>query len=167
MFKKLLISAIVLLSFNQDLKSQQTKVPRNPKLGIGAAAILGNNEYGLGYSLNFQSAINSVLNWTATVEKTNLQSTLKVMPQPKFENLVAKAGAKYYLSKQFYFSGETGLAFDQLRTNHRSLAWSTGIGVETNVFGKSSIELGGKYEQYRSKIPLSFFALKATFNLGF
>ena len=167
MFKKLLISAIVLLLFSQNLKSQEAKLPRNPKLGIGAAAILGSNEYGLGYSLNFQSAINSVLNWTATVEQTNLQSTSKVMPQPKFENLVAKAGAKYYLSKQFYFSGETGLAFDQLRTNNRSLAWATAMGVEINVFGKSSIELGGKYEQYRSKIPLSFFALKATFNLGF
>ena len=166
MYKNLLISVIVLLSCSKVVKSQQSGSLRNPKLGIGVEADLGDNKYGAGYSLNFQSPITRSLNWTVTLGKTNLQSTLKVMLKPKYENLTAKVGVKYFLNEHLYVSGDIGAAFNQIQRRNTRFAWSPGIGVEMHVFGKSALDIGGKYEVYQSANSLKFFALKMALNLG-
>jgi opacity protein-like surface antigen len=166
MHKKLLVSAIVLLFFNQAAKSQQIGMQRNPKLGIGTEVILGDTKYGTGYFLNFQSPIAQDLNWTVTLEKTSLQSTLKVMPRPKYKNFTTKVGAKYFLTRALYCAGDLGVAFDQIQEKNTRFAWSSGLGAEINVFGKSVLDIGGQYEAYESTNSLKFFALKIALNLG-
>jgi|GEM_PF-4765009 len=165
MNKKLLTIGFFLLTGTQIVKSQQSAL-RNPKLGIGLEALAGDSKWGTGYFLNFQSPILQNLNWTVTLGKTNLQSTLKVMPKPKYENFVAKVGAKYFLNDLLYISGDVGAAFDQIQRKTTRFAWSPGFGGEINVFEGSTIDIGGRYEVYQSGNPLRFFALRAALNLG-
>ena len=161
-----LITALLLMTGIQVAKSQQGGGLRNPKLGIGLEAAIGDTKIGTGYSLNFQSPITRNLNWTATVGKTNLSSTLKVMPKPKYENWVTKVGVKYFLTEQFYVAGDLGAAFDQIQRKTTRFAWSPGLGAELNIFGESALDVALKYEAYQSGNPLRFFALKVALNLG-
>ncbi len=88
------------------------------------------------------------------------------MPRREYKNIVTKVGAKYFLSKALYGAGELGIAFDQIQENNTRFAWSSGLGVEINVFGRSTLDICGKYEAYQSTNPLKFFALKVALNLG-
>lgn len=164
--KKLIISAILMLSCGQLAIAQQNSFVRSPKLGIGLEGALGPGKYGSGYFLQFQSPIAANLNWTASVGKTNLQSTQKVYPARKYENFVPKVGARYFLNERVYVAGEVGAAFDQIQRRTTRFAWSSGIGVELNIFGESALDIGGKYEAYESANTVRFFALRAALNLG-
>ncbi|WP_256007118.1 hypothetical protein [Pedobacter deserti] len=161
--KIFVVTSLVLVLSGTALRAQVSE--RGTRIGLGIEALSGEKSRGIGYSLQIQSPVSERINWTVTLGKTDLRSSTKVFPRPKYQYLLLKGGARYYFDQTFYLAGDIGAAFDQVKHGNTYLALSPGVGAEVTAFGANRVDLGFRYERYTTNI--NFLALRLALNFGY
>ncbi len=173
-------SLLACLSFCAVAQQQDSKI----KLSVGGEYLIavGNSaEYlgaGYGASLQGEYTILPKLNLTASAAYISLAASklYKEIYEPwygaKIPNSVyypVKAGAKYYLHKNFYAAAEAGASITTEEGRETSFAYAGGIGGSFAISAKSSIDIGVRYETWALSINSkdTFVGVRAAYRFGF
>lgn len=169
---KLLWTVVVgFLMFNTV--NAQSK-PEQSKLGLGldVAFPVGNYkdvaDYGLGFSLLYQNAVAQHLRITGNVGYLRFHGPA-IFSNIKYKEgyVPLKAGARYFITGQLFFSGEFGVAIPTANGYGSGTAfiYTPGLGTEFRITKSGSLDLGIRYESWaRSNQTRSFAGIRAGYN---
>ncbi len=180
--KQFLLSFSLLtgIAFSAIAQQQDSKI----KVSVGGEYLIaagGSAEYlgsGYGASLQGEYTILPKLNLTASAAYISLAASklYKEIYEPwfgaKIPNSIyypVKAGAKYYLHKNFYAAAEAGASITNEKNSETSFAYAGGIGGSFAISPKSSIDIGVRYETWALSVNSrdTFVGVRAAYRFGF
>ena len=156
-----LFTAILLTAgfFVTNVKAQSTdpkwRVDFGPEVGITSAQIyqISSREYGatasIQYALNDNIALKLSSGYyvfsspSATNTYTQLGNVIYVTPVIQQSVIPVTLGAKYFISKPFYFGLDTGVGFETQYSENKKLMASGGFGFQFDSF-----DIGAHYEDF-------------------
>lgn len=171
------MNKILLLAVASFFIINHTNAQTNPNeskigLGLDAAFPIGDfkdiADYAIGVSLLYQKPVAENLSITGNVGYLRFHGPA-VFSNIKYKQgfVPIKAGARYFIAKNFYGSGELGVAISTASGSGTgtSFAYAPSLGTEFPVGKTGSVDVGLRYESWsRSNGTLSFAGIRAGYN---
>lgn len=170
--KKLLLTAIAgFLMFNTVIAQSK---PGDSKIGLGLDVAFPVGSYShiaddaIGISLLYQHAVGRNLVITGNVGYLRFHGP-EIFSHIKYKEgyVPIKAGIRYFVLKQLFFTGELGVAIPTANGYGSGTAfiYTPGLGTEFKVTKTGSLDLSLRYENWaRSNNTRSFVGLRAGYN---
>jgi hypothetical protein len=158
----------ILNNANAQTNANESKIG----IGLDAAFPFGNfrntADYAIGVSLLYQKPVSENLSITGNVGYLRFHGPA-VFSNIKYKQgfVPIKAGARYFIAKNIYGSGELGVAFSTAggSGSGTSFAYVPSLGTEFPAGKTGSVDISVRYESWsRSNGTLSFAGIRAGYN---
>lgn len=167
----LLIAVAGFLMFN-NVNAQSKPGESTIGLGLDAAFPIGDYknvaDYGLGFSVLYQKPVSQNLSITGNVGYLRFHGPA-IFSNIKYKEgyVPIKGGARYFVVKQLFFTGEIGVAIPTANGYGSGTAfiYTPGLGTKFPVSKNGTLDIGLRYENWaRSNSTRSFAGIRAGYN---